>query len=146
MWSMVDSGEVYMVGTFNGNPLAMAAARANLERVMTPDAYKHLGRLNDQLLDGAQGIIDRYKLAAYAVGIESKGVITFAQSKVVDYDSYKTAQQKELIDLVWLWNMNRGIFSTPGRDEEWTLSVTMTSADADHYLGVFEELAAELTR
>jgi glutamate-1-semialdehyde 2,1-aminomutase len=113
---------------------------------MTPDAYKHLGLLNEQLLDGAQGIIDRYKLAAYAVGIESKGVITFAQSKVVDYDSYKTAQQKELIDLVWLWNMNRGIFSTPGRDEEWTLSITMTPADADHYLGVFEELAAELTR
>ena len=146
MWAMVDSGDVYMVGTFNGNPLAMAAARANLERVMTPDAYAHLGRLNDQLLDGAQGIIDRYKLAAYAAGIESKGVITFAQSKVVDYDSYKSAQQKELIDLVWLWNMNRGIFSTPGRDEEWTLSITMTPADADHYLGVFEELAAELTR
>ena len=143
---MVDSGEVYMVGTFNGNPLAMAAARANLERVMTPDAYTHLGRLNDQLLDGAQGIIDRYRLAAYAVGIQSKGVITFAQSKVVDYDSYKSAQQKEIIDLVWLWNMNRGIFGTPGRDEEWTLSITMTPADADHYLGVFEELAAELTR
>jgi len=146
MWSLVDSGEVYMVGTFNGNPLAMAAARANLERVMTPEAYKHLGSLNSQLLDGAQGIIDRYKLAAYAVGIESKGVITFAQSKVVDYESYKTAQQKEIIDLVWLWNMNRGIFSTPGRDEEWTLSVPMSPTDAAHYLGVFEELAAELTR
>ena len=42
--------------------------------------------------------------------------------------------------------MNRGIFSTPGRDEEWTLSIAMTTADADHYLGVFEELAGELTR
>ena len=146
IWSAVDSGDVYMVGTFNGNPLAMAAARANLERVLTPETYRHLGRLNDQLLDGAQGIIDRYKLAAYAVGIESKGVITFAGTKVVDYDSYKGAQQKELIDLVWLWNMNRGIFSTPGRDEEWTLSLAMSPSDADHYLGVFEELAAELTR
>ena len=140
------SGEVYTVGTFNGNPLVMAAARANLERVMTPDAYAHLGRINARLLDGSQGIIDRYRLAAYPVGIESKGVITFASTKVVDYETYKSAQQKELIDLLWLWNMNRGIFGTPGRDEEWTLSIGMNDADVDHYLGVFEEFASELTR
>ena len=146
VWAPVLSGEVYMVGTFNGNPLVMAAARANLERVMTPDAYAHLGRINARLLDGSQGIIDRYRLAAYPVGIESKGVITFASTKVVDYESYKSAQQKELIDLLWLWNMNRGVFSTPGRDEEWTLSINMTDADVDHYLGVFEEFASELTR
>jgi len=146
VWAPVLSGDVYMVGTFNGNPLVMAAARANLERVMTPEAYRHLGTINARLLDGSQGIIDRYKLAAYPVGIESKGVITFATSKVVDYESYKNAQQKEMIDLLWLWNMNRGVFSTPGRDEEWTLSVGMTNADVDHYLGVFEEFASELTR
>jgi glutamate-1-semialdehyde 2,1-aminomutase len=146
VWAPVLSGDVYMVGTFNGNPLVMAAARANLERVMTPEAYSHLGGINARLLDGSQGIIDRYKLAAYPVGIESKGVITFATSKVVDYESYKNAQQKEMIDLLWLWNMNRGVFSTPGRDEEWTLSVGMTNADVDHYLGVFEEFASELTR
>ena len=146
MWAPVLNGDVYMVGTFNGNPLVMAAARANLERVLTPDAYAHLGRLNSGLLNGAQGIIDRYKIAAYPVGIESKGVITFATSKVVDFESYKSAQQKELIDLLWLWNMNRGIFSTPGRDEEWTLSVAMTDGDTDHYLGVFEEFAAEISR
>ena len=42
--------------------------------------------------------------------------------------------------------MNRGIFGTPGRDEEWTLSIGMDDADVDHYLGVFEEFASELTR
>ena len=146
VWGPVLAGDVYMVGTFNGNPLAMAAARANLERVMTPEAYARLGSINARILDGAQGIIDRYRLAAYPIGIESKGVITFAASKVTDYESYKSAQQKELVDLGWLWNMNRGIFGTPGRDEEWTLSITMSDADVDHYLGVFEEFASELTR
>jgi glutamate-1-semialdehyde 2,1-aminomutase len=146
VWGPVLNGDVYMVGTFNGNPLAMAAARANLERVMIPEAYARLGAINTRLLDGAQGIIDRYRLAAYALGIESKGVITFASTKVVDYESYKNAQQKELVDLGWLWNMNRGIFGTPGRDEEWTLSIAMSDADVDHYLGVFEEFASELTR
>src|SRR3712207_6049484 len=37
---VVASGKVYQVGTYNGNPLTMAAARASLEEVLTPDAYE----------------------------------------------------------------------------------------------------------
>src|SRR5436309_2235982 len=33
---VVEDGTVYQVGTYNGNPLAMAAARASLEEVLTP--------------------------------------------------------------------------------------------------------------
>ena len=45
--SVVEDGSVYQVGTYNGNPLTMAAARASLERVLTPEAYGHLDMLND---------------------------------------------------------------------------------------------------
>ena len=48
----VEDGSVYQVGTYNGNPLCMAAARANLEEVMTPDAYAHLDALNERILAG----------------------------------------------------------------------------------------------
>src|ERR1700730_7818984 len=34
--SVVEEGTVYQVGTYNGNPLAMAAARASLTEVLTP--------------------------------------------------------------------------------------------------------------
>ncbi len=47
---VVQSGKVYQVGTYSGNPLSMAAARTSLEQVMTPDAYKHLNYLNDRLI------------------------------------------------------------------------------------------------
>ena len=40
--------------------------------------------------------------------------------------------------------MNRGIFATPGREEEWTLSVQHTDEAVDRYVAVFEELAREL--
>ena len=36
----VASGGYEMVGTFNGNPLAMAAARAMLTEVATEEAYR----------------------------------------------------------------------------------------------------------
>ena len=39
---VVETGTVHQVGTYNGNPLAMAAARASLAEVLTPEAYAHL--------------------------------------------------------------------------------------------------------
>ena len=37
-----------------------------------------------------------------------------------------------------------GIFMTPGREEEWTLTVAHDDAAVDRYAEVFAELAGEL--
>jgi glutamate-1-semialdehyde 2,1-aminomutase len=141
----VEDGRVYQVGTFNGNPLSMAAARASLYDVLTPDAYAHLHRLNDRLLEGCGAVVEEFRLSGYAVGIGAKGCVTFSPVRVVDYETFKAHQDVELTELAWLWNMNRGIFATPGREEEWTLSVRHTDEAVDRYIAMFEELARELT-
>ena len=143
--SVVEDGSVYQVGTYNGNPLSMAAARANLEQVLTPPAYEHLDRLNDRILAGCSRVIDEHALPGYAVGIAAKGCVTFAPERIVDYASFKANQDAELTDLAWLYSMNRGIFMTPGREEEWTLTVAHDDAAVDTYVDVFAELASELT-
>jgi glutamate-1-semialdehyde 2,1-aminomutase len=142
--AVVEDGRVYQVGTYNGNPLGMAAARASLLEVMTPDAYAHLDHLNDRIVAGCDEIIERYELPGYTVGIGSKGCVTFSPVTVTDYASFKANQDAELSELAWAFNLNRGIFMTPGREEEWTLSVTHTDEAIDRYVAVFEELAAEL--
>ena len=139
---VVEDGIVYQVGTYNGNPLGMAATRANLLEVMTPEAYEHLAHLNDRILAGCDAVVAEHRLPAYTVGIGSKGCVTFATEKVVDYPSFKRSQDPELSELAWLWSMNRGIFMTPGREEEWTLSVTHDDAAVDRYVEVFGDLAA----
>src|SRR3954451_18590871 len=143
--SAVEDGSVFQVGTYNGNPLGMAAARANLQEVLTPDAYEHLAHLNGRILGGCEGVIERHNLPGYAVGVGSKGCVTFSPQKIVDYETFKANQDADLAELAWLFNMNRGIFMTPGREEEWTLSVTHTDESVDRYVAVFEEMAAELT-
>ena len=144
-FSVVEDGSVYQVGTFNGNPLGVAAARTNLLEVMTPEAYAHLDELNDHMVRGCQDVVERYALPGYAIGVASKGCVTFAPTKVVDYESFKAHQDGELADLAWLYNMNRGVFMTPGREEEWTLSVRHTTQDCDVFIAAFEELAHDLT-
>jgi glutamate-1-semialdehyde 2,1-aminomutase len=143
--SVVEDGSVYQVGTYNGNPLTMAAARASLGHVLTPEAYRHLDALNDRILAGCEEVIERHQLPGYAVGIGSKGCVTFSPSRIVDYETFKANQDVAVTELAWLWNMNRGIYMTPGREEEWTLSVTHPSEAVDAYVHVFDEMAAALT-
>jgi glutamate-1-semialdehyde 2,1-aminomutase len=143
---VVEDGSVYQVGTYNGNPLGMAATRANLLEVLTPDAYTHLDRLNDRILTGCQRVIDKHNLPGYSVGIGSKGCVTFSPVEIVDYETFKANQDADLAELAWLFNMNRGIFMTPGREEEWTLSVTHDDASVDAYVQVFDAMADELMR
>jgi glutamate-1-semialdehyde 2,1-aminomutase len=144
--SVVEDGSVFQVGTYNGNPLGMAATRANLLEVLTPDAYAHLDSLNDRILAGCDAVIRKHNLPGYAIGVAGKGCVTFSTAKIVDYESFKANQDADLSELAWLFNMNRGIYMTPGREEEWTLSVTHDDAAIDAYVAVFEEMAAELTR
>jgi len=101
--------------------------------------------LNDRIVAGCEEVIERYGLPGYAVGIGAKGCVTFSPRKVVDYETFKANQDVEVTELAWLFNMNRGIFMTPGREEEWTLSVTHTNEAIDAYIAVFDEMAAELT-
>jgi glutamate-1-semialdehyde 2,1-aminomutase len=143
--SVVEDGSVFQVGTYNGNPLGMAASRASLLEVLTPSAYAHLDALNERLLRGCQGVIEKHHLPGYAVGVGSKGCVTFSPEKIVDYATFKANQDADMAELAWLFNMNRGIFMTPGREEEWTLSVTHTEESVDAYVEVFEAMAAELT-
>src|ERR671919_2775342 len=144
--SVVEDGSVFQVGTYNGNPLGMAAAHAILTEVLTPEAYRHLDHLNDRILTGCQAVIDKYNLPGYSVGVGSKGCVTFSPVEIVDYETFKANQDADMAELAWLFNMNRGIFMTPGREEEWTLSVTHDDAAVDQYVQVFDAMADELTR
>ena len=53
-------------------------ARASLEQVLTPQAYRHLDELNDRIVKGCEGVIERHQLPGYAVGVGSKGCVTFS--------------------------------------------------------------------
>ena len=133
--AVVEDGSVYQVGTYNGNPLGMAAARANLLEVLTPEAYAHLDHLNDRILSRLPGgdrqaqppgLRDRRRLARAASRSRRRRSSTTRRSRPT-----RTPTSSEL---AWLFNMNRGVFMTPGREEEWTLSVTHDDASVDAYV------------
>ncbi|MFV2070098.1 MAG: aspartate aminotransferase family protein [Pirellulales bacterium] len=143
--AQISAGTVTQFGTFNGNPLTMAAAEAALTGVLDEGSYRRLDQLGQRILQGCQDVCDRYGLPAYAVGVGSKGCVMFADERVVDYRSYAEHFDEELNYLGWLYHMVNGVFMTPGADEQWTLSVVHSDAEIDHYVAVFEGFAKDVT-
>jgi glutamate-1-semialdehyde 2,1-aminomutase len=141
----VNDGTVFQVGTYSGNPLSMAAARASFEQVMTDEAYAHLNHLNDRIIEKCDAVCKKYDFPGYTVGISSKGCVNFALGKITDYESFIKEQDADLVALAWLYNINRGLIIAPGREEEWTLSVTHTDADVDLFVSAFEDLVRDVT-
>jgi glutamate-1-semialdehyde 2,1-aminomutase len=141
----VAEGVVKQYGTFNGNPLVMAAAEATLTQVLTDDVYAEFERNNKELLDGCQRIVDEYGLPAYTEGLGAKGCVVFSPERLYEYRDYLTKVDEELSRLAWLYHMNHGIFMTPGTEEEWTLSIAHSAEDRQRYLDAFEAFARDVT-
>jgi glutamate-1-semialdehyde 2,1-aminomutase len=143
--ALVADGRVRQQGTFNGNPLTMAAAAATLRDVLTDRAYARLHARNRALMEGCERVIAAYGLPAHTVGMGSKGCVVFARQPIREYRDYLTRIRHDLSDLAWLYHMNAGIFMTPGQDEEWTLSVMHSDADLQRYVDAFEQFARDVT-
>jgi glutamate-1-semialdehyde 2,1-aminomutase len=141
---VVADGTVHQYGTFNGNPLVMAAAHATLTKVLTDDAYARLESVNERLRRGCEEIIDRYSLPCYTEGIGAKGCVIFASDRLREYRDYLTKVDDDLSTLAWLYHMNHGIFMTPGVEEEWTLSIAHSDDHLQHYLDAFAAFAQDL--
>jgi glutamate-1-semialdehyde 2,1-aminomutase len=143
--AIVADGTVKQYGTFNGNPLVMAAAEATLTQVLTGEVYERFEATNRRLLEGCQQIIGSYELPAYTEGLGAKGCVIFSPERMYEYRDYLTKVDEELSTLAWLYHMNHGIFMTPGVEEEWTLSIAHSDEDLQRYLDAFEAFARDLS-
>jgi glutamate-1-semialdehyde 2,1-aminomutase len=81
----VASGEYEITGTFNVNPLGMAATRAMLYEVATPQAYRRIEELGTRAASGIGQAIAATGLAAHVVSAGAKGCVVFSPQPVRNY-------------------------------------------------------------
>jgi glutamate-1-semialdehyde 2,1-aminomutase len=140
----IASGRYDQVGTFNGNPLAMAAARAMLTEVATPEAYQRLERLRARAAEGIEQAIKDTGLTAHVVTAGAKGCVVFAAEPIRNFRDFLGTDDR-YSHAHWLFQHNGGVFLPPwGKTEQWLISVQHDEADIDRLVenfGVFAEAA-----
>jgi glutamate-1-semialdehyde 2,1-aminomutase len=141
----VAAGDYEMVGTFNGNPLALAAARAMLCEVATPDSYQRIAALAHRAASGIEREIAAAGLAAHVVTVGAKGCVVFSTQPVRDYRGYLSIDGR-YSHAHWLFQHNGGVFLPPwGKSEQWLISVQHDESDIDRLVinfGVFARAVA----
>jgi len=95
-------------GTYNGNPVGMAAGIATL-KLLTPKAYEHLNGLGELLRKRLNLLFQRMGVAAQATGVGSLFSIHFTDERITDYRSAQTADPAKLRE-AFLGLMGEGIF------------------------------------
>ena len=140
--SAIADGRYEQVGTFNGNPLAMAATRATLSEVLTPEGYRKLDTVGAHLKNALDGVIARHGLEWHVVTIGAKGCVTFRRDPVREFRDFLQIDAR-YGQLHWLMQHNGGVFLPPwGKVEQWLLSVQHDNDDADRFAANFAQLAA----
>ena len=143
--SAIAEGRYEQVGTFNGNPLAMAATRATLSEVLTPAAYRRLDELAWRLRFALEDVIAAHGFAWHVVTAGAKGCVTFRREPVREFRDFLTIDAR-LGHLHWLVQHNGGVFLPPwGKVEQWLLSVQHDRADIERFAANFGRFAAAVS-
>jgi glutamate-1-semialdehyde 2,1-aminomutase len=142
---VVESKRVAQMGTFNGNPLTMAASRVTLTEILDANAYAHFDALAETLQGGLDEAIGRYEMPFHAITLAARGGVTYRAKRVRNYRDYLEID-KSFAYLSWLYQSNRGVLMAPGAEENWTLSVQHSIEDVQRYVDNFEEMARDLRR
>ena len=140
---LIEQG-VSQMGTYNGNPLVSHVGLVTLREVLTPSAYQHFAKLGTRLATGCQQVIERYGIPAHIIDLGAKGCVSYRPTPMENYRDFLETKP-ELFAASYPWLLNRGVFMTPGDEEQWTLSVQHTEADVDVYISVFSDFCRALT-
>lgn len=141
---VIATQKMFHAGTYNTNPVVMAAGLATFREVLTPGAYAHIDKISRKLVEGYRRIIADTGLNAYVDGAGANGALMLYPKRVRNYRDWYHVDE-DLWTHYWFAMANRGVMAQPyWWDEQWTLSVAHTEADIDRHLEVFAEVAPAL--
>ena len=131
---MIADGRYEQVGTFNGNPLAMASARAMLTEVLTTRRTSTSTALRDRMATGLEDVIDRHDLPWHVVTAGAKGCVSFLPEPIRNFRDFLELDGR-YGQAHWLVQHNGGVFLPPwGKVEQWLMSVQHTDEDVDRFV------------
>jgi len=140
----ISDGRYDQIGTFNGNPLTMAAARAVLTQVLTPDVYDRAEVLGQQMMNGSKSALAAQGQPSYGTVFGFKGSVVFHDRPATNYREFLEIDTA-VSHSHFLFQVNGGVLLPPwGKSESWTLGVAHTEADVERYVANVDRLAREL--
>ena len=144
MEKLAPNGAVYQAGTLSGNPLAMSAGIATLEKIKSIDNfYKILEEKTVYLTDNIKNILKKQNLNYYPSNIGSMFCLFFTDKKVTNWQTASTSDTK-LYAKYFNKMLESGLYIAPSQFETLFVSYTHTKDDLDKTAEIFEKVLKEI--
>lgn len=127
---------VVHAGTYNGNPVVLAAVKATVEALSEPGVYPAFEANGRQLAHGMRAALQRYGVTA---AVNQVGPVVQVLPGMDRCDTFTDflAGDQQWYDALTVEMLRRGIFALPGG--RWYLSTAHTRADVDTTVDAFGE-------
>ena len=119
---------VSQAGTLSGNPLAMAAGHAVLQRLRRPGVYEELERKAKLLADGMSENVKKLGAKVCLNRVASMSTTFFTPGPVTDYASASSSDTKAFARY-FRGMLDRGIYIAPSQFEAGFISLAHTDED-----------------
>lgn len=133
------TGKVDYGGTFNGNPISMAATSATITELERSDACKRLFNLGETIRNGFNEVITELKLRAQVVGFGSIFQLLFTNRKIQDYRDVLTSNAEQFKKFQKKM-MSKGIFILPQANKRCHICTAHTEEDIEHTIESAREI------
>ncbi|MGB5104602.1 MAG: aspartate aminotransferase family protein [Steroidobacteraceae bacterium] len=139
------AGHSGMGTTLSANALSIAAMRATLEQVMTPEACEHMDQLAGRLAAGLQDAIGRHGLPWHVVRVGARVEFVCARGPLTNGTEAEAAHAPALEQAIHLGLLNRGCLIAPFHNMMLTCPAT-TNAQVSALHEAFDGVLTRLTR
>ena len=135
-------GPVYQAGTLSGNPVAVAAGRAQV-RLLTDEVYASLRHVTDRLVEGMRAAFDDAGVPARLTQVGTIAGLVFADTAPTTYDEV-TAADMDTYGRFFHAMLERGVYLAPSGYEVLFTSAALTDDHVDEIVATTADAAATL--
>lgn len=125
---LAPDGPVYQAGTLSGNPVAMSAGIATLERLSADGFYENLNKKSTRFLDNLEEAIAGKKITLQRVG--SMFTLFFTEGEIRTFEDVQRADLNRFARF-FRYMLSNGIYLSPFQFETNFISVAHTDKDLD---------------
>ena len=136
---IMESG-VTALGTFNANPVAVAASIETLKQLEKPGVYENLARITGMIVNGVNDLAKKHRITAFCKGEVSIWLIQFGSGGPLSdlRDSFRLVD-KNRYQKFYVETLKRGVRLHPLRGRSY-LSAAHNEDDVKYTLEVFDEV------
>jgi glutamate-1-semialdehyde 2,1-aminomutase len=137
----ISDRRVFHGGTYNSNPLCLAAVRAVIKVLSAPGVYDEMSRLSHRLRDGIREIVE--PAGGRVQGSTTVFSVAFGPGPFHDLREYWQADQSRIME--WKRELReRGVYTKQMARDIWYVSTEHTDDDIDRAIEVAAEATAAL--